>query len=60
MSEIPKPRGKFVTIKCPDCGNEQNIFDKASTQVNCLVCGATLAKPQGGKAALRGESRPVE
>ncbi|MCK4445325.1 MAG: 30S ribosomal protein S27e, partial [Thermoplasmata archaeon] len=32
MSEIPKPRGRFLTIKCPDCGNEQNIYDKASTQ----------------------------
>jgi small subunit ribosomal protein S27e len=60
MDTVPKPRGEFLKIKCPDCGNEQNIFDRASTQVNCLVCGATLAKPRGGKAALRGESRPVE
>ena len=60
METVPKPRGEFLKIKCPDCGNEQGIFDRASTQVNCLVCGATLAKPQGGKAALRGESRPVE
>ncbi len=60
METVPKPGGKFLKIKCPDCGNEQGIFDRASTQVNCLVCGATLAKPQGGKAALRGESGPVE
>ena len=60
METVPKPRGEFLKIKCPDCGNEPGIFDRASTQVNCLVCGATLAKPQGGKAALRGESGPVE
>ncbi len=45
----------FVKVKCPDCGNEQVIFLRASTPVKCQVCGATLATPTGGKAAIRGE-----
>jgi small subunit ribosomal protein S27e len=60
MGLVPKPRGKFVTVKCPDCGNDQNTYDRASTQVTCLVCGATIAKPGGGKAALRGDRKTVE
>ncbi|UCD91792.1 MAG: 30S ribosomal protein S27e [Methanobacteriota archaeon] len=60
MDTIPEPKGKFVKVKCPDCGNDQTTFDRASTQVNCLVCGATLVKPQGGKASFKGEHKPVE
>ncbi len=45
----------FVKVKCPDCGNEQIIFLRASTVVKCNVCGATLATPTGGKAEIRGE-----
>ncbi len=45
----------FVKVKCPDCGNEQIIFIRASTVVKCNVCGATLAIPTGGKAEIRGE-----
>ena len=45
----------FVKVKCPDCGNEQIVFIRASTQVKCQVCGATIAIPTGGKANIRGE-----
>jgi len=51
---MPKRREKFVIIRCPDCGNEQPVYTKASTQVKCLVCGKTLAVPTGGKAELKG------
>ena len=47
--------GEFVKIKCNDCGNVQVIFDRASTTVTCLICGATIAKSTGGKTRLRGE-----
>lgn len=40
----------FVKVKCSKCKNEQVIFEKASSAVNCLVCGNVLAKPTGGKA----------
>ncbi|MBI4416458.1 MAG: 30S ribosomal protein S27e [Euryarchaeota archaeon] len=52
---IPTPRGRFLRIKCEDCGGEQIIFDRAATVVACLVCGATLARPTGGKVAIEGE-----
>jgi len=54
MSEQPSTN-KFVKVKCKDCGNEQIIFIRASTPVNCVVCGSSVAKPTGGKAELKGE-----
>ena len=45
----------FIKIKCADCGNEQVTFSKAETTVTCNVCGATLVKPKGGKADIKGE-----
>lgn len=45
----------FVKVKCPDCGNEQLIYIRASTVVKCHVCGAVLAVPTGGKADIKGE-----
>ena len=44
--------GKFLKIKCTKCKNEQTIFEEATETVNCLVCGAQLASPTGGKAKL--------
>jgi small subunit ribosomal protein S27e len=55
MSDIPVPGGRFITVKCQDCGNEQLAFDKPATQVKCNVCGATLIKPTGGKGQVRGQ-----
>ncbi len=52
---VPQPKSKFLTIKCPDCGNEQIAFSKPAMQVACNVCGATLIKPTGGKGQIRGE-----
>jgi len=47
--------GKFVRVKCPDCGNEQIAFRRPSTPVACHVCGSTLIKPAGGAGTIRGE-----
>jgi len=47
--------GSFLEVVCPDCENEQVVFQKASTTVNCAVCGTTLATPTGGKADIDGE-----
>ncbi|MGM0591640.1 MAG: 30S ribosomal protein S27e [Halobacteriota archaeon] len=44
--------GSFYLVKCSDCENEQIVFEKASTVVNCAVCGTTLATPTGGRAAI--------
>lgn len=53
MKETRK-RGEFIKVKCKDCGYEQVLFNKPSTAVVCLACGATLAKPVGKKADFRG------
>jgi len=47
--------GKFIRIKCIDCGNEQLSFSKPSTNVVCNVCGSTLIRPSGGRGELKGE-----
>ena len=45
----------FYRAKCDECGNEQVIFSRASTSVECLVCGTVIAKPTGGQAELNAE-----
>jgi small subunit ribosomal protein S27e len=57
--KIPAPKSKFVKVKCKDCGNSQVLFDKAATEVKCLVCGATLATPSGGLAHVKGDVEEV-
>ena len=47
--------GSFFRVQCPDCENVQVVFGKASTVVNCAVCGTTLATPTGGDAEFAGE-----
>ena len=47
--------GNFVRVRCPDCENEQVLFERASSAVDCAVCGSTLATPAGGEADLHGD-----
>ncbi|MDY6965308.1 MAG: 30S ribosomal protein S27e [Halobacteriota archaeon] len=51
--EIAYPRSRFLRVKCNDCGNEQIIFGNASSLIECLVCGRTLAEPTGGKTNIK-------
>jgi small subunit ribosomal protein S27e len=44
---------KFVKLRCPKCKNEQIIFGKTSSIVNCLVCEKLLAEPTGGKSRVK-------
>lgn len=48
-------RSRFVKVKCPDCENEQLIFEKASSIVACVVCSHVLATPTGGKAEIKAD-----
>ncbi|RLG76011.1 MAG: 30S ribosomal protein S27e [Thermoprotei archaeon] len=52
---IPEPKSRFVRVKCPNCGNEQVVFDHATFPARCLVCGTQLVQPTGGKAKILGE-----
>lgn len=51
--------GRFLRVRCPDCSNVQVMFDRASMDVKCEVCGTTLAKPSGGRAETKGETVEV-
>lgn len=55
VREIPMPRSRFLVVKCPKCGSEQIVFDRAATVVRCLVCNTVLAQPTGGKAKILGK-----
>lgn len=55
VKQIRENRSRFFRVRCPDCENEQVVFEKASTRVDCIVCGRVLAKPAGGKARLEAE-----
>jgi len=53
MAILKETKSKFIKIRCPKCKNEQIMFGKASTKVDCLVCGKNLAEPTGGKSKVR-------
>jgi len=46
---IDMPRSKFLKVMCKKCKHQQIVFDKPSSEVKCLNCGATLLIPTGGK-----------
>ena len=52
---VPEPKSRFVRVRCPDCGNEQVVFDHATFPARCMVCGKQLIEPTGGKAKILGE-----
>lgn len=45
----------FIKVECAECGNKQNIYSRASSEVECLVCRETIAEPTGGKAEINGK-----
>jgi small subunit ribosomal protein S27e len=45
-------KGNFLRVKCLDCDNEQIIFDRAASTVQCIICGKTIVKPSGGKSRI--------
>ncbi|MEA2035350.1 MAG: 30S ribosomal protein S27e [Euryarchaeota archaeon] len=48
-------KSSFIRVKCPDCENEQLIFEKASSVVDCVVCGKVIAEPRSGNAEIKAE-----
>jgi len=50
-----KTKSRFIKVRCKSCGNEQIIFDRASREIECRICGDTLAKPTGGAVLVKGE-----
>ncbi|MBW2989418.1 30S ribosomal protein S27e [Candidatus Woesearchaeota archaeon] len=53
MKQMKEPSSKFIKVRCPKCKNEQIVFGKVTSQVNCLVCSKKIADPTGGKAKVK-------
>ena len=53
MTQLKEPVSKFIKVRCPQCRNEQIIFGKAASKVDCLVCGKNIAEPTGGKTKVK-------
>ena len=51
-SSMKEPTSKFIRVRCIKCKNEQVIFGKPSSKVECLICGKVLAEPSGGKGKV--------
>jgi small subunit ribosomal protein S27e len=52
---IPRPRSKFLKVKCGSCESEQEVFSHSKTKIYCKSCGALLVEPTGGKAKISGK-----
>lgn len=50
---LKEPSSKFIKLRCQKCKNEQIVFGKPSTKVNCLVCNKPLVEPSGGKGKIK-------
>ncbi|MGL4670097.1 MAG: 30S ribosomal protein S27e [Methanobacteriaceae archaeon] len=48
-------KGNFLKVKCMDCGNEQVVFDRAASNVKCIICSKTMVESQGGKSIIKAE-----
>jgi len=53
MKVLKETTSKFIKVRCQKCKNEQIIFGKATTIINCLVCDKPIASPTGGKTKIK-------
>jgi small subunit ribosomal protein S27e len=44
---------KFIKVRCSKCKNEQIVFGKPATEIQCLVCAKTVAESAGGKGKVK-------
>ncbi len=50
---IKEPESRFIKVRCVKCKNEQIIFGKPTSEVNCLICNKPLAESSGGKGRIK-------
>ncbi len=50
---MKKLESKFLKVKCAKCNNEQVMYNKAASNVKCLVCGNDIAETTGGRARIK-------
>lgn len=53
--KLQEPSSKFIKVRCSKCKNEQIIFGKPASKINCLVCDTILAEPTSGKGKIRSQ-----
>jgi len=53
MRKVKDPTSRFIKVRCNKCKNEQIIFGKPSSKVDCLVCGINLVEPKSGKGKIK-------
>ena len=51
--ELKEQNSKFIKLRCAKCKNEQIVFGKSATKINCLVCGKPIAESGGGKTKIK-------
>jgi len=51
--QIPKPKTKFLKVKCASCGNDQIVFSNPASKIFCLVCNHALAESGAGHIKLK-------
>jgi len=51
--DVTETKSKFVKVRCSKCKNEQVIYGKASTSIECLVCNTLMGVPTGGKTNIK-------
>lgn len=50
---LKESTSKFVKVRCPKCKNEQIVYGKAATVIDCLICQKPIAEPTGGKSKVK-------
>jgi len=50
---ILSPKSRFLKVECLKCKNEQIIYNKASQDTKCLVCGNVLSETTGGMSIIK-------
>jgi small subunit ribosomal protein S27e len=50
---VQSPKSRFLKVECLKCKNEQIIYNKASQDVKCLVCGNILSETTGGMSTIK-------
>jgi len=53
MVQLKEPTSRFIRVQCSECKNQQVIFGKATSKIDCLVCSKPIALPTGGKILVK-------
>ncbi len=52
---IPKPRSKFLLVRCKECSNEVIVYSHTTKNIHCKSCNNLLVEKSGGYAIINAE-----